>query len=80
MFGTFSAEKDEEPVVYGITTNIDTYNPLKIATHEYASLWRDIREAPRFSDKLKYIFYAPGWSHNGKTLTARQMRDALKQK
>jgi sterol desaturase/sphingolipid hydroxylase (fatty acid hydroxylase superfamily) len=69
-----------EPVVYGITTNIDTYNPLKIATHEYASLWRDIREAPRFSDKLKYIFYAPGWSHNGKTLTARQMRDALKQK
>lgn len=80
IFGTFAAEKDDEPVVYGITTNIDTYNPLKIATHEYASLWRDIREAPRFSDKLKYIFYAPGWSHNGKTLTARQMRDALKQK
>jgi sterol desaturase/sphingolipid hydroxylase (fatty acid hydroxylase superfamily) len=80
IFGTFAEEKDEEPVVYGITTNIDTYNPLKIATHEYASLWRDIREAPRFSDKLKYIFYAPGWSQNGKTLTARQMRDALKQK
>jgi sterol desaturase/sphingolipid hydroxylase (fatty acid hydroxylase superfamily) len=80
IFGTFAEEKDDEPVVYGITTNIDTYNPLKIATHEYASLWRDIREAPRFSDKLKYIFYAPGWSHNGKTLTARQMRDALKQK
>jgi sterol desaturase/sphingolipid hydroxylase (fatty acid hydroxylase superfamily) len=80
MFGTFSAEKDEEPVVYGITTNIDTYNPLKIASHEFTSMWKDIREAPKFSDRLKYIFYAPGWSHNGRSLTARQMRGALKQK
>lgn len=80
MLGTFSEEKDEEPVVYGITTNIDTYNPLKIASHEFASMWKDIREAPKFSDRLKYIFYAPGWSHNGKSLTARQMRVALKQK
>ncbi len=80
IFGTFSAEKDEEPVVYGITTNIDTYNPLKIASHEFTSMWKDIREAPKFSDRLKYIFYAPGWSHNGKSLTARQMRAALKQK
>lgn len=80
MFGTFSAEKDEEPVVYGITTNIDTYNPLKIASHEFNSMWKDIREAPKFSDRLKYIFYAPGWSHNGRSLTARQMRVALKQK
>ncbi len=80
MFGTFSEEKDEEPVVYGITTNIDTYNPLKIASHEFTSMWKDIREAPKFSDRLKYIFYAPGWSHNGKSLTARQMRVALKQK
>jgi sterol desaturase/sphingolipid hydroxylase (fatty acid hydroxylase superfamily) len=80
MFGTFSAEKDEEPVVYGITTNIDTYNPLKIASHEFTSMWKDIREAPKFSDRLKYIFYAPGWSHNGRSLTARQMRVALKQK
>ena len=80
MFGTFSEEKDEEPVVYGITTNIDTFNPLKIASHEFASMWKDIREAPKFSDRLKYIFYAPGWSHNGKSLTARQMRVALKQK
>jgi sterol desaturase/sphingolipid hydroxylase (fatty acid hydroxylase superfamily) len=80
IFGTFSEEKDNEPVVYGITTNINTYNPLKIASHEFASMWNDIREAPKFSDRLKYIFYAPGWSHNGRSLTARQMRAALKQK
>jgi sterol desaturase/sphingolipid hydroxylase (fatty acid hydroxylase superfamily) len=78
IFRTFAEEKDEEPVVYGITTNINTYNPLIIATHEFASLWNDIRKAPKFSDKLKYVFYPPGWSHDNSTQTARQMRAQLK--
>lgn len=78
IFRTFTEEKDEEPVVYGITTNINTYNPLVIATHEFASLWNDIRKAPKFSDKLKYVFYPPGWSHDNSTQTARQMRAQLK--
>ena len=30
MFGTF--EPEDEPVVYGLTTNIDTFNPARIAT------------------------------------------------
>lgn len=74
MFGTFQKELDEEPVVYGITTNIVTYNPFKIATHEYANLIKDVRRAPTLGAKLGYIFRAPGWSHDGRTLTARQVR------
>ncbi|BDS15317.1 sterol desaturase family protein [Aureispira anguillae] len=74
MFGTFMEEDPNEPVIYGITTNIDTYNPLRIASHEFINLGKDIRKAPSLMDKLKYIFLPPGWSHDGSTATADEMR------
>lgn len=80
MFGTFAPERDDLPVVYGITTNIDSYNPLRIATYEYGGVWRDLQRAPTFGDKLGYLFRPPGWSHDGSTLTAEQMRAAEKSK
>ena len=48
IFGTFEEEDLNEKPVYGITVNIDTYNPLKIATHEYAAIWRDVKRANKF--------------------------------
>lgn len=80
LFGTFEPEREEEKVVYGITTNIDTYNPLKIASHEYLALIGDVRRAPGLKAKLGYIFKPPGWSHDGQTLTADQMREQLESK
>jgi sterol desaturase/sphingolipid hydroxylase (fatty acid hydroxylase superfamily) len=74
LFGTFMEEDPNEPVVYGITTNINTYNPIKIASHEFINLGKDIYKAPTFSDKLKYILMPPGWSHDGSTMTADEMR------
>lgn len=74
LFGTFMEEDPNEPVVYGITTNINTYNPLKIASHEFINLGKDIYKAPTFSDKLKYLLLPPGWSHDGSTMTADEMR------
>ena len=40
LFGTF--QREEEPVVYGLTKNIHTYDPLRIATHEYRDIVRDV--------------------------------------
>lgn len=74
MFGTFQEERADEPVIYGITTNIDTYNPLKIASHEYINLWNDVKRAPGFKNKIKYIFMPPGWSHDGSTKTSNDLR------
>lgn len=74
LFGTFCKERPEEPVIYGLTTNIHTYNPLRIATHEFAALWRDVRRAPTLGDRLRYLFYPPGWSHDGSTSTAEELR------
>ena len=76
MFGTYAEEAADIPIKYGITTNINTYNPLRIATHEFVSLWKDVRRAPTVKDKLKYMFYPPGWSHDGSSQTAEEMRNS----
>lgn len=77
MFGTFQPELYRP--TYGITQNIHTYNPLRIATHEWAALWQDVRKAPTPGLKLRYLFSPPGWSHDGSKLTTRQLRDQLAQ-
>lgn len=77
LFGTFAEEREDEKPVYGLTKNIHTYNLFKIATHEFANIWRDVKSAPTFKDKLKYIFYPPGWSHNGPDLRANTLRKQL---
>ena len=77
IFKTFQEEDENEKVIYGITSNIDTYNPLKIASHEYIALYRDVKRAPGFMDKLKYLFMPPGWSHDGEDLRARTLRKNL---
>ena len=77
LFGTFQKEDDKEPVKYGITTNIHTYNPFKIASHEYINLCHDVKRAKSFKDKLRYIFMPPGWSHDGEDLRARTLRKQM---
>jgi sterol desaturase/sphingolipid hydroxylase (fatty acid hydroxylase superfamily) len=74
LFGTFQEELDEDPVVYGITSNIHTYNLFKIAFHEFGNIIKDVSEAPDLKSKLAYIFAPPGWSHDGRSKTSDQMR------
>lgn len=75
LFGTFASET--EPVDYGLTKNIDTYNPFKIAFHEWASMWRDAKGAGSWRDALAYVVQPPGWSPDRTTLTAREMQAEL---
>ncbi len=78
IFGTFSEEiRQVDPPRYGLTTNIDTYAPVRVATHEYQSILTDVRRATKLTDKLKYIFYAPGWSHDGDDKRAKILRKKL---
>jgi sterol desaturase/sphingolipid hydroxylase (fatty acid hydroxylase superfamily) len=62
MFGTF-VEETEKPV-YGISKNINTFNPLTIATHEWWDLVADLQKPVSFRDKLRYVFGPPGWRHD----------------
>lgn len=77
MFGSFQEELKEEPVKYGLTKPVENAaNPLKIIFHEWQSIIHDMKKKSSLATKLKYIFMPPGWSHDGTTKTARQMRKA----
>jgi len=80
LFGTFVSESLSEKPVYGIVNNIHTYNPFVIASHEFIDIWKDVRAAPTIGNKLKYIFYPPGWSHDGSKKTAKQLRNDYQNK
>ena len=80
LLGTFAEERETEKPVYGITKNIHTYNLVKIALHEYGDLLQDVRSAPTFSQKIKYLFMPPGWSPNGPDLRAKTLRKQLEEK
>lgn len=77
LFGTFSAERDDDPVVYGLTTNIDSDNIAWVAVHEYVAIWRDVKRAGSWRDRLRYVFLAPGWSHDGPDKRASVLRRAF---
>ena len=72
IFGTWEPEK--EKVVYGITKNVHTYNLFKITAHEWKNIWNDIKRCDKFSDKIRYIFKSPGWSHDGEDQRAATLR------
>jgi sterol desaturase/sphingolipid hydroxylase (fatty acid hydroxylase superfamily) len=72
LFGTFAAER--ERVIFGLTHDLHSYHPVRIVFHEAIDLARDVRRAPTLRAKLGYAFAPPGWSHDGSTLTARQLR------
>jgi sterol desaturase/sphingolipid hydroxylase (fatty acid hydroxylase superfamily) len=61
LFGTF--QREEEPVVYGLTKNIETYNPVRIAGHEYADILRDIAHSTTWHDRLSFVLRGPGWAY-----------------
>jgi alkylglycerol monooxygenase len=59
MFGTFQVE--EERPVYGITTPINSWNPVWANFSHYEHIGAQLRNAPSLTDKLKVLFYKPGY-------------------
>lgn len=58
LFGTF--EPEGEPVEYGLTKNINTFNGGRIVTHEYADMLRDVAGSTSWSERLSYVVRGPG--------------------
>jgi sterol desaturase/sphingolipid hydroxylase (fatty acid hydroxylase superfamily) len=75
IFGTFQPELATDPVKYGLTKPIENdSNPANVIFHEWKSLGKDLRKKTSFTNRLRYIFMPPGWSHDGSTKTAGQLR------
>ena len=73
-FGTFKNEHKEMPVEYGITRQMNANSFIDVNFGEFGALWKDIRQAPGFKNKLLYLIMPPGWSHTGDHKTAKVVR------
>lgn len=58
LLGSF--EPEDEPVTYGLTTNISTRNPLRIAYHEMVDIACDVVRAPSWRERFHRVFGPPG--------------------
>ncbi|HEX4352640.1 MAG TPA: sterol desaturase family protein [Polyangiales bacterium] len=76
LLGTFAREDPANAPRYGITKNLQTFNVWTIAFHEWIAIGRDVSRTRGLRNKLGYAFAPPGWSPDGSTLTAKQIRAA----
>lgn len=65
LFGSFQEEDDNEPVVFGVTTPLASWNPLWANVQFYAQLWADARRAESTWDKLDLV-HAHGLAPGGR--------------
>jgi len=77
LFGTFVPENAAEAPRYGLVKNLGTFNPIRIATHEYVAIAKDLVQ-PQLSlaQRLAYLFAPPGWSHDGSRQGTAALRAA----
>ena len=61
LFGSFQEEDDNEPVVFGVTTPLASWNPIWANLQFYAQLWEDARRTESYWDKLRIWFMRTGW-------------------
>ncbi|WP_029269509.1 sterol desaturase family protein [Flavobacterium sp. KJJ] len=61
LFGTFQAELEDVPPVFGITRPANTWNPIKINFQHLSLLISDAWRAENWKDKLTIWFKPTGW-------------------
>jgi sterol desaturase/sphingolipid hydroxylase (fatty acid hydroxylase superfamily) len=72
LFGTFQPELAEEACRYGLVHNLGTFNPLRVAFHEWIAIAQDLVRAPRHA--LGWLFGPPGWSPDGSRDTSASLK------
>jgi sterol desaturase/sphingolipid hydroxylase (fatty acid hydroxylase superfamily) len=60
LFGTFVDERSDVTIRYGLTKPLLTHNPLRIATHEWFNLARDLAAADSWRNRARILFGPPG--------------------
>lgn len=59
-------ELENETPDYGIVVSLTTFNPIKVAFHEYVSMIKEaIQPGLSLKQRLMYVFAPPGTSHDG---------------
>tara|TARA_B110000467_G_scaffold62162_1_gene56744 strand:- start:10384 stop:11634 length:1251 start_codon:yes stop_codon:yes gene_type:complete len=65
LFGTYQAELDDVPPIYGITVPVHTWNPFKIDCMHWWSMLKDTWYADRWIDKFNIWIRSTGWRPDG---------------
>ncbi len=79
LFGTF--EPEVEKPIYGLVTNIETYNPVKIAFTEWYNMLSDFfNSKTSIINKFKYFIKPPGWKHDGTSILSTDLRKEWEEK
>ncbi|WP_018331789.1 sterol desaturase family protein [Actinomycetospora chiangmaiensis] len=58
LFGTYAEERQRPR--YGLTTPPSTRNVAGLQYHEFAAIWRDVRAATTWRERLAHVFAPPG--------------------
>lgn len=61
LFGTFAAEREDQPVRYGITRPVYTRSLIKSWTHEYVDMLRDMLAPGTWRERLRHLWMPPEW-------------------
>ncbi len=75
LFGSFVEEDKAEKPRYGIVKNLATFNPLKVAFHEFVSIGKDLLKSRSPREIVGYLLAPPGWSPDG----SRETSDSIKE-
>ena len=62
LFGTFSAEDPEEPVVYGLVHPVESYNIFYLQFHSWITIFKTMYHIEGWRNKIAVPFMGPGWS------------------
>jgi sterol desaturase/sphingolipid hydroxylase (fatty acid hydroxylase superfamily) len=74
LFGTFVAERAEDRPRFGIVGNLGTFNPIKVAFHEWWAIANDLRRARSVREAWWYMWGRPGWRPDGARRTSRDIK------
>ncbi len=61
LFGTFREENEDEAIIYGITTPLNTWNPIWANVHIFTGMLRDAFFTKKISDKFRILYARTGW-------------------
>ncbi|TDQ25696.1 sterol desaturase family protein [Tenacibaculum caenipelagi] len=79
LFGTF--EPEVEKPIYGLVTNINTYNPIKVAFIEWYNMFKDVFTSnTSLNKRFLYFFKPPGWKHDGSGILSEDLRKKWEEK
>jgi sterol desaturase/sphingolipid hydroxylase (fatty acid hydroxylase superfamily) len=72
LFGTYKEQEENIAPDYGIKRPMNPDSFFDVYFGEFVQLFRDMRSAPRWADKLRYLLLPPDWRHDAQLVTVEE--------